>query len=301
MLKPVITLKGYNHYTIQTTSKPYKDPGATATDPVYGNLTPVIATGVENVDLTKPGSYEVTYNVKNKDGDSAETQVRTVYVHDLDSTTTHKISESTGTHTAKVSKNFDTFGTAYVGLANSSQNPLQNLTDITSKVKDSIDKKTDTFRIDSGKINDFVGTDVAPGKQKAIYMSDSSIVGYPGPQLATVRIFYGGNGVDQVDKTFYLKMNTEYKYTNTEAGIMYNVKENDFNDSTKFFLSVYPGKDTHMTVTGAPGTNNLELKLNWYSQNDEPSYYWGSTGTFQIKVYTLYGNNSNWYFPPKGT
>ena len=178
------------------------------------------------------------------------------------------------------------------------------MTDITTKVKNSIDQNTETFTVKSGQINDFVGTDVAPGKQKAIYMSDSSIVGYPGPQLATVRIMYGGNpnpgndsdNIPHVDLHFNLHLDSQSQQNN-EGQITYHVKSPTGEDGG-FKLYLYPGKPNQIYVWPL---HNMGLTLNLYPQNDEPSYYWVSTGTFQIKGYMLYGTNSNWYYPPSGT
>jgi hypothetical protein len=59
---PVITLLGANPLTDYVAH--YSDPGATATDAVYGNLTgSIVVTG--NVNANVPGTYTVTYSVTN--------------------------------------------------------------------------------------------------------------------------------------------------------------------------------------------------------------------------------------------
>jgi surface protein len=79
---PVIKLKGSSKVIIDITI-PYNDPGATATDTVDDNATltsNIITTG--HVDISKPGPYILTYNVKNSAGISATTVYRTVIVAD---------------------------------------------------------------------------------------------------------------------------------------------------------------------------------------------------------------------------
>jgi hypothetical protein len=65
---PVITLLGANPLTNFVDH--YLDPGATATDPVYGNLTSsIIVSG--NLNANVPGTYTVTYSVTDPSGNSA--------------------------------------------------------------------------------------------------------------------------------------------------------------------------------------------------------------------------------------
>lgn len=73
---PVITLLGANPGTNFVDH--YIDPGATATDPVYGNLTgSIIVSG--DLNTNAPGTYTVTYSVTNPSGDNAMTN-RTVVI-----------------------------------------------------------------------------------------------------------------------------------------------------------------------------------------------------------------------------
>ena len=167
---PEIILKGTNPYTLQTTTTPYIDPGATASDKVYGNLTnDIVVAGVENVDLIKPGVHEVTYNVTNPDGLTG-TAVRTVSVIDT-GRVEHIILESAGTHSVTLSDSFKNSGKAYLGLANPSQDPNFHYIDVTSRVIADMDDTT-SFKLPNGDINSWYGADVAPGKQKALYIFD---------------------------------------------------------------------------------------------------------------------------------
>jgi photosystem II stability/assembly factor-like uncharacterized protein len=75
---PVITLNGDSVITLKVGDK-YIDAGATATDNKDGNITSKINT-TGNVDTTKPGSYTITYNVKDMANNSAITVTRTVKV-----------------------------------------------------------------------------------------------------------------------------------------------------------------------------------------------------------------------------
>ncbi|MBM2819525.1 MAG: hypothetical protein HW410_1207, partial [Nitrosarchaeum sp.] len=77
---PVITLLGSNPATGYL-NLPYVDAGATATDNVDGDVTPLIVT-VNSVNSTIVGSYTVTYNVSDTAGNITPEVVRTVYVVD---------------------------------------------------------------------------------------------------------------------------------------------------------------------------------------------------------------------------
>lgn len=74
---PVITIKGKNPDTVTvSTSKTYKDSGATAKDNVDGTVT---VTPSSTVDLKKEGKYTITYTAKDKAGNE-NTASRTVVV-----------------------------------------------------------------------------------------------------------------------------------------------------------------------------------------------------------------------------
>ena len=77
---PVIALIGDSTVTVEAGTT-YIDAGATATDNIDGNLTASITT-VNNVDISTPGEYTVTYNVKDYYGNPAEEMTRTVKVVD---------------------------------------------------------------------------------------------------------------------------------------------------------------------------------------------------------------------------
>ena len=75
--KPVIKLKGENPMTIELNSE-YKEPKATATDDVDGDITETIIISGK-VDTKRAGKYTITYTVSDKAGNS-DTVERTVIV-----------------------------------------------------------------------------------------------------------------------------------------------------------------------------------------------------------------------------
>ncbi|MFA7688886.1 MAG: DUF5011 domain-containing protein, partial [Bacilli bacterium] len=77
---PVITLNG-NPIEYVTVGSTFIDPGATATDNVDGEISDEITTG-GTVDTNTVGSYELTYDVTDKAGNTADTVTRTVIVSD---------------------------------------------------------------------------------------------------------------------------------------------------------------------------------------------------------------------------
>jgi hypothetical protein len=79
--KPVITLLGQSVVTIELKTA-YVDAGATALDNYDGNLTAQIVK-TSNVDVTRYGTYFVTYNVKDSSGNTATSITRTVKVADI--------------------------------------------------------------------------------------------------------------------------------------------------------------------------------------------------------------------------
>lgn len=79
---PVITITDYlNPPNTIDLGSIYVDKGATATDFIDGELTSKIVTN-NPVNTNKPGTYYVTYNVRDSAGIAAKTATRTVVVHD---------------------------------------------------------------------------------------------------------------------------------------------------------------------------------------------------------------------------
>jgi GH35 family endo-1,4-beta-xylanase len=77
-VKPVITLTGASTINVRR-NKTFTDPGATATDNYYGNLTSsIVKTGT--VDTSRIGTYKLYYNVTDGSGNKATQVVRTVNV-----------------------------------------------------------------------------------------------------------------------------------------------------------------------------------------------------------------------------
>uniref|UniRef100_UPI001CCF63C4 immunoglobulin-like domain-containing protein n=1 Tax=Hyalangium gracile TaxID=394092 RepID=UPI001CCF63C4 len=81
-LAPAITVLGALTQSVQCGSGPYADPGATATDSCYGNLTAaIVASG--SVNSGAAGNYTISYSVTDPSGNSATSaDVRTVTVVD---------------------------------------------------------------------------------------------------------------------------------------------------------------------------------------------------------------------------
>ena len=75
---PVITLIGANPVTLEVGSG-YTDEGATASDPINGDLTASIVV-VNPVDTSVAGTYTITYNVTDTSGNTADEVTRTVNV-----------------------------------------------------------------------------------------------------------------------------------------------------------------------------------------------------------------------------
>ncbi|PIR45019.1 MAG: hypothetical protein COV10_01705, partial [Candidatus Vogelbacteria bacterium CG10_big_fil_rev_8_21_14_0_10_51_16] len=81
---PVITLNGNNPAVLQQ-GETFLDPGATVTDDKDENLG--IKVGGDTVDTATPGTYSITYNATDADGNEAEEVTRTVVVEANDTFT----------------------------------------------------------------------------------------------------------------------------------------------------------------------------------------------------------------------
>jgi hypothetical protein len=78
---PVLTLLGATPHVWECSSTSYVDPGAVATDQCFGDLTRrIVRTG--SVNSGAPGTYPLTYNVRDPSGNSAVPVNRTVNVVD---------------------------------------------------------------------------------------------------------------------------------------------------------------------------------------------------------------------------
>ena len=76
---PLITLLGDSTINL-TIGDAFTDPGATALDEVDGDLTASIVVGGDTVDINTEGTYVITYNVSDAQGNAAEQVERTVNV-----------------------------------------------------------------------------------------------------------------------------------------------------------------------------------------------------------------------------
>jgi len=109
IVKPTITVNAPNPVTAEKCTS-YTDPGATATDEADGDITDSIVIN-SNVDINIVGNYQVTYNVTNSAGISADTKTRSVIVVD---TTKPIIIINGGSQIIKQGEVYQEFGaTAY--------------------------------------------------------------------------------------------------------------------------------------------------------------------------------------------
>ncbi len=83
---PVITLLGNGTMSIDC-GEVFTDPGATASDNRYGDITADIRVGGDVVDNTTPGTYVITYDVTDREGNVATQVSRTVTVTATDVST----------------------------------------------------------------------------------------------------------------------------------------------------------------------------------------------------------------------
>jgi hypothetical protein len=81
-----------------------------------------------------------------------------------------RISESTGLYSMNMPCNFPVNGKAMLALAHQSQKPEFEGIDVTMLIRETMGD-SNVFSINTGKINDWFGEDVAPGFQKAIYIN----------------------------------------------------------------------------------------------------------------------------------
>ena len=119
---PVITLTGVDPQTLEANTA-YTELGATASDTLDGDLTASIVIDTTAVDPATPGSYVVTYDVKDAAGNSAIQVTRTVNVQD----TTPPVITLTGTNPQTVEAT-----TAYTELGATASDTLDG--DITASI-----------------------------------------------------------------------------------------------------------------------------------------------------------------------
>ncbi|MCP4320591.1 MAG: DUF5011 domain-containing protein, partial [Alteromonadales bacterium] len=89
---PLISLIGDASITI-TVGDTYTDLGATAIDNVDGDITANIVVGGDTVDTSTAGTYEITYNVTDTEGNEADEVIRTVIVEEAALTCTETLLE----------------------------------------------------------------------------------------------------------------------------------------------------------------------------------------------------------------
>ena len=120
---PTIIMKGVSPITIEQNSRPnYVDAGAIATDKVDGDITGRIRT-VNNVNQKKVGTYTVTYNVTDTEGNHAHPVIRTVNVENV-----APVIKLTGSNPVTID-----LGVTYVDAGATASDPLDG--DLTSDIK----------------------------------------------------------------------------------------------------------------------------------------------------------------------
>ncbi|WP_051085235.1 immunoglobulin-like domain-containing protein [Hahella ganghwensis] len=90
---PVITLIGDPLKTLYI-GDVYNEPGATGMDAEDGDISHWITINNDSVDTTQAGSYQVTYNLTDSDGNEADTVIRTVEVRETSSGGQDVVSET---------------------------------------------------------------------------------------------------------------------------------------------------------------------------------------------------------------
>ena len=80
-MPPLLILQGDNPVDVAAGAV-YQEPGALAQDLVDGDLSTEVIIGGDTVDTAQPGTYVVTYNVRDASGNAAEEVRRVVRVND---------------------------------------------------------------------------------------------------------------------------------------------------------------------------------------------------------------------------
>jgi hypothetical protein len=78
---PSLLLQGFTSITLEC-GTPYAEPGFTATDTCDGNLAASVVVGGDTVNKNAPGTYAITYEVEDGEGNSSGVQTRTVTFED---------------------------------------------------------------------------------------------------------------------------------------------------------------------------------------------------------------------------
>ena len=89
MASPTITLSGSEHVSITTADLPWTDPGASASDAEDGDISGDVTVIGKHPDAT--GTFTLSYNVTDSDGNDAQTAIRTVIVADTLTPDTYNI------------------------------------------------------------------------------------------------------------------------------------------------------------------------------------------------------------------
>jgi surface protein len=228
---PIIVMGGITPITIEIGSV-YTDAGATATDYVDGNITDQIIT-VSNLDKDNVGTYTITYNVTDEEGNSAIERIRTINV--IDSPPVIKL---IGDNPVTVE-----YGQTYTDLGATAGDTVDG--DLTNDIQ------TNIAELDTTKIGTFLLTyNVSDAAGLAALQVTRSVIIYdPYPptisivgaspitiEINSVYTDVGATATDVVDGTITDKIITVNNVDTTKVGtytVTYNVTDAEGNAATE--------------------------------------------------------------------
>ena len=273
---PVITVTGSLTVTVNVFST-YKDAGATATDNVDGSLTKKIVT-VNPVNTSVPGTYIVTYNVKDAAGNAAVQKTRTVKVVD----TTAPVITMSGSSTVTINV-FSTYTDAGATATDNVDGTLTNKIVTVNTVNMSV---IGTYYV-TYNVSDKAGN-AATQKTRTVKVVDATkpVITLNGSQYPTLQVFstyteFGATASDNYDGDLTSSIVIAGSVNTSVLGsypITYTVKDSSNNttvvtrtvkivDSTKPIITLLGSSVVEMNVggtyvdTGATAFDNYDGDL----------------------------------------
>ncbi len=257
---PVITLVGANPKFIECPAA-YTELGATATDDVDGDLSTDIVIDASAVDTTIPGSYDVTYNVSDTAGNSAQQVTRTVTVRD----TTAPVITLTGNATVALNVG-DTYTEAGAAATDTCDQSLPAVTIDSSAVDTS---QPGSYQV-TYNISDSSGN-TASQVIRTVTVSDAgapviTLVG-ANPQFIECPSAYtefGATATDDVDGNLTTDIMIDATAVDTSApgtySVTYNVSDEAGNAAVQVTRTVTV-RDTTAPVINLNGSANIALNV----------------------------------------
>ena len=243
---PTITMTSSTDGTITNTGtiekgSVYTDPGATAIDHVDGIITDKIKT-VNNVDPTKVGTYTVTYNVTDAEGNTAQERTRTIKVVDIPPTIT-LVGESTVTvDYGKTYTDAGATATDYLGRDLTS-NIKTNATDLDTKI-------VGTFTVTYNVVDEYLLAATEVTRSVIVvdpYFPTISLIGQTPITVEKNSIYNltvdaGATAWDKIDGDITSKIITNISDVNTSIvgsyTVTYNVTDAEGNSATEVTRTV---------------------------------------------------------------